>query len=364
VSHSRALRPTLVHGVTIVLGAGATATGATSKWRAVTPRAAEPPYLLNAVTALSPDEALAVGQTQQSPLVARWSDGRWTSEPLADTPRTIGAGLLGVDAVSPDAAIAVGGAYDRLAGSEIPLIQHWDGMGWKAADLAADLGDGYVLTDVAMLSTTEAWAVGHGFPQNRVSGPVALHWTPAGWSRTGTPDLTKGKLLAVAATAPDDVWAVGAVDRQALILHYDGVAWRRTRVPRTLGPLSDVAALSTTEAWAVGGGMLRWNGRAWRRVKDLPFTSANTVTALSPTDIWVAGGGGGLAHFDGHGWSRGGSPPPLSGSAVWLGSASAAPGTVWVVGSRQGVAPTEERVALAEREDGVSTSRNVRQPPR
>ncbi|MFC6884936.1 hypothetical protein [Actinomadura yumaensis] len=255
-------------------------------------------------------------------------------------------------------AIAVGGAYDRLAGTEVPLVRHWDGESWRSWDAwsAPELARGYVLTDVAMLPDGTAWAVGHGFPRTpaenpagpsgtRVggradagpggSGPVALRWTGRDWAPAAMPNVPKGKLLAVSAAAPGDVWAVGAADRAGLITHYDGRAWRWVAAPSTRFPLTDVTAVSPEDVWAVGRDrVLRWNGRKWRRVKS-PVTAANTVTAVGPDDVWVAGGRGELAHFDGHRWTLEASPQPLGEGAVWLASTSTRQDGVWLVGTRQ-----------------------------
>jgi hypothetical protein len=303
-------------------------------WTVVPAGVSEPQYLLNDVTALSPSEAWAVGQAQDHPVVAHWDGVRWTAATAERPPSAVGAGLLGVDVADPASAIAVGGAYDRLAGEDIPLVRHWDGFRWNTVELDG----GHVLTGVTMLSADEAWAVGHGARSgDRGVAPVTLHWTTAGgWTRATTPPLSGGRLLAVAGTSPRDVWAVGAAGREALILHYDGNGWSRVPSPAGSRPLTDVVALSPTGAWAVdGGGVLCWNGRSWRRLDTPPLTSANTLSALAPSDIWVAGAGGELAHFDGRNWTRAGSPPPLGEATVWLGSASAAPGTVWMVGTQQ-----------------------------
>jgi hypothetical protein len=255
----------------------------------------------------------------------------WSVVPSPRSASLIGAGLLGVAALSPTAAIAVGGAYERLAGQEVPLVQHWDGASWTAQDLGPWLSTGYVLTSVVMLSADEAWAVGHGIP----SEPVALRWNGTSWTRIPTPTPPMGKLLAVAGTAPHDLWAVGATERRPLIMHFDGHGWRQVRCPSGRGSLTDVVALSDGCAWAAGGGgLLHWNGRRWRQV-EAGLSSVNTLTALSPTDVWAAGGRGELAHFDGEKWRRADSPAPLDGAAVWLGAASVVPGTVWMVGSLQ-----------------------------
>jgi hypothetical protein len=299
-------------------------------WRPIAPVVVEVPHMLNGVAAASPDEIWVAGHAAQQPLLARWDGAAWDLPPgpAADA-ALIGAGFQGI-ARSAEGAIAVGGGYDRLAGTEVPLVQHWNGSSW-ASWSAPDAARDYVLTDVAMFGA-EAWAVGHGFSWGS-AGPVALHWDGSVWRHEATPPVAKGKLLAVSGTSPTDVWAVGAADRAGLIMHYDG-AWTRVPAPSTKFPLTGVAAIAADDVWAVGRDrVLRWDGRKWGRVKA-PITAANTVTALGPDDIWVAGGRGELAHFDGRRWSVTASPHPMGETAVWLASASL-PGSVWMVGSHQ-----------------------------
>jgi hypothetical protein len=326
---------TLVRGTAMVLGPGG---GPATRWTVVSPAAPGKLYALNAVAAVSPALAWAAGQTADRPLIERWDGARWTIVPGPDTPGTVGAALLGV-AATEGAAIAVGGAYDRVAGVEIPLVRHWDGLEWTALDL----GTGYVLTAVAATSADDVWAVGHGFPHGgAVAGPVAAHWDGTSWTRVPVPGPPRGRLLAVSATAPDDVWAVGGTGPAGrrgvngpLVLHFDGTAWRTASAPKTDGPLSAVVALGPRDVRAAGGaGVHHWTGRRWHRA-DPGIASVNTLTALSATDVWAAGGNGELAHHDGERWHRVVSPPPLTGSAVWLGSAAVLPGTVWMVGSMQ-----------------------------
>ncbi|MFC5745000.1 hypothetical protein [Actinomadura rugatobispora] len=328
-------------------------------WQVVSPTVVEASHMLAGVAAASPAEVWVVGHVGQHPLVARWDGTRWTIPPgPLPVASHIGAGFRGIAVAGRDSrakparpagrpeadvsvqAIAVGGGYDRLAAAEVPLIHHWNGSVWDAWEGWPEdprAARGFVLTDVAMVGE-EAWAVGHGLLRGGPPGPVALHRHGGAWHAAETPSVAKGRLLAVSATSDGDVWAVGAADRTGLVMHYDGRSWTRVPIPTTRFPLTGVVALARDDAWAVGRDrVLRWNGRKWRKV-DAPVTAANTVTALAPDDVWVAGGRGELAHFDGRTWSRTPSPQPLGDTAVWLASASLpAPeaGGAWLVGSHQ-----------------------------
>ncbi|GAA2442963.1 hypothetical protein GCM10010191_69190 [Actinomadura vinacea] len=332
------MNPQETHGRSGVTGAVMALSGGTP-WQVVSPTVVEGSYLLAGVAVASPEEVWVAGHAQQHPLVALWDGARWTVPPgPPPSANHVGAGFRGI-ALAPERpvqAIAVGGAFDRVRGVEVPLIHHWDGSSWDAWN-DAPLGQGCILTDVTLIGE-EAWAVGHGFPWGGPPGPVALHWREGNWHAAEMPPIAKGKLLAVSGTADDDVWAVGAADRVGLVMHYDGRSWSRVPSPSTRFPLTDVAALSRSDVWAVGRDrVLHWDGRKWRKAKA-PVTAANTVTAPAPDDVWVAGGRGELAHFDGHRWTSASSPQPLGDDAVWLASASLPSpetGGVWLAGSHQ-----------------------------
>ncbi|MQY05368.1 WD40/YVTN/BNR-like repeat-containing protein [Actinomadura macrotermitis] len=291
----------------------------------------EGPHLLSGVAATPAGEVWVAGNAGQRPLAARWDGTSWTLPPGPPlSAALVGASLQDIAAGPDGRVVAVGGALDRIAQVELPLLHEWDGASWTAWD---DGLRGRVLTGVATAGG-ETWAVGHGFPWGGAAGPVVLRRADGGWLPEEVPQLPKGKLLAVAGTGPDDVWAVGADDRAGLILHRDGRSWRRVPHPATRFPLTGVAAVSPGEAWAVGRDrVLRWNGRKWSRVKA-PVTGANTVAAAGPGEVWVAGGNGELARFDGRRWTAVPSPPPYGPDAVWL-AATAARDGIWLAGSHR-----------------------------
>src|SRR5439155_21146955 len=139
------------------------------------------------------------------------------------------------------------------------LTEHWDGSRWSLI-ASPDAGDGYdLLGSVAALAKDDAWAVGSHQPFGGSAQPLAMRWNGSSWQLVPTPIPPSGdsRLLGVAGTSGDDVWAVGATNaarQKALILHWDGRVWNSVPVPAVDqgAALSDVTALQPDDAWAVG----------------------------------------------------------------------------------------------------------------
>ncbi|MEO8972853.1 MAG: hypothetical protein ABI406_14790 [Ktedonobacteraceae bacterium] len=148
---------------------------------------------------------------------------------------------------------------------------------------------------------------------------LALLWqvgsasASTGWSVVPSVNPAGDDILTgVAATSISDAWAVGganlAVTPQTLIEHWNGSVWSVVTSPSpgpsTLIKLTGVAALTSSNAWAVGyyqdnsGSVVtlaeHWNGSAWSVV-----TSPNpagfmanelfAISAHSANDIWTVG---------------------------------------------------------------------------
>jgi len=200
--------------------------------------------------------------------------------------------LRGVAVLSSTDAWAVG-SYDPLNGDPTSeLIEHWDGTKWTAVGFR-----GGVLTGVAALSDANVWVVGyflHG------SHSLIEHWDGTGWKVVATPRHS-GILYGVAAVSAHNIWAVGELGA----LHWNGTAWKRVPTPVPGGVLLDVAASSRTHVWAVGysGGtpaktlILRWNGTRWKHVASpnpAGTATANlnvldSVAAISRHNVWAVG---------------------------------------------------------------------------
>jgi len=330
--------------------------------------------------------------------------------------------LLAVAVPSPCDAWAVG--TDGSVGAGKTLVEHWDGTGWTfmlsgnpggfnnasvltgvaAARGASPWAVGYYFTStgiqtlietprngvwtqvpspnpggpniihllhtVAAASATDAWAV--GFYRTSVSNELTLivRWNGTAWLQVPSPDPGSGdnELSGVAAVSATDAWAVGETTGlqngfQTLILHWNGTAWKRVPSPDPAGPafansLSAVAAVSASDAWAVGqqspngiGQALieHWNGTAWKSVPTPgpPAPSQLTgVTVISAGNAWAVGSYGDpgdthtlIEHWNGTTWRQMPSPSP-GFSAELFGVASSSTGT-WAVGDYDSGGPIQ-----------------------
>jgi hypothetical protein len=151
------------------------------------------------------------------------------------------------------------------------------------------------------------------------------------------------RLLAIAGSSDNDIWAVGWFDennaRHNLALHWNGLAWERVPVPDVvpdrINALNGVAVIAPNDVWAVGYAVdlsyrtvtLHWNGSAWQVVPSPNLTrpgsynALNAVVAISSNDVWAVGGvpiGLGvpegralLMHWDGSAWQLFPEPPEV-----------------------------------------------------
>jgi hypothetical protein len=218
-----------------------------------------------------------------------------------------------------------------------------------------------MLSDVAVLSSTNAWAVGeYTADGNGAVRTLIQHYDGTGWTIVPSPNRLLGTdrnqintLLGVTAITSSDVWAVGytvSLDDpyQTLTMHWNGTAWSIVDSPNYTFPgayntLLDVSATGQNDVWAVGGSglgggssrglLLHFDGSAWSLQAGPPNTefwassARNGVVALSPNDVWAVGDYDAW-HFDGTGWTV-----PAAGAQFANDVHATGPGTVWAVGS-------------------------------
>ena len=199
------------------------------------------------------------------------------------------------------------------AGSPTSTAPGACGTSWTIAK-SADQGSLDGLFGVAPVSSTDAWAVGDRFSSG--SGKyrtLTERWNGTTWkvvTSPNTPSSTGSDFLTdAAAVSSTDVWAVGSyIDSHqsslTLTEHWNGTSWQIVASPNvgTDSYLEAVAANAANDVWAVGysysGGVARtliehWDGTSWTVVSS-PNTGAqanilNDVTVSSTGEVWAVG---------------------------------------------------------------------------
>ncbi|WP_018681596.1 hypothetical protein [Actinokineospora enzanensis] len=227
----------------------------------------------------------------------------------------------GALAVSADEMWAVGGTVDPGTGLDVALVGRW-GQDFRFVP-PADSGQGVRLFGVDQAGE-DVWAVG------RISD-----------GRVGSrPRIERHARHTDSATAVD----VPAVDHDSA--------------------LHDVAMLSATEGWAVGGSgpdtdfshnlIVRWDGTGWNEIPcPNPGTATNrldAVAARASDDVWAVGHSGDgthtdavVLHWDGSAWSQ----VAIPGAEIeLLDVAVVAHDSVWVVGTTTAPGKSDEHVGV------------------
>lgn len=250
-----------------------------------------------------------------------WHGGRWTMTPLAVSPQpgTEGVKPNAVAALSPSSAWAVGGFY--AAGPGIPagtspigaLVEHWDGTSWDIVPNPASAQPSATLNGLTVVSSADIWAVGYQAGSGSDSiVPLVEHWDGTRWSVIRVPAGNQRSGLFAVSAAGGQVWAAGDQTEQGtadtavpLIEHWDGTAWTVQHLPDVgNSKLLAIYTASPDDVWA--GGMfppfagirdvlLHWDGHAWSTV-PVPgpgeYGRTYEVLAISgtgPGDVWMAG---------------------------------------------------------------------------
>lgn len=236
---------------------------------------------LLSVSSFSPNDAWAVGQywprnmIQPRSLIMRWNGKEWelVNAPIINHSDT----LLGVVSISPTDAWAVGLSTNAILAKNYTMIQHWDGQSWSIiASPNVDLQSNQ-LQSICAVGKNDLWAVGYSYdPGSPKEEALIMHYDGKGWTLD---KAFAGRLYGVSASGPNDIWAVGyhllPGVKAPVMLHYDGKKWKQVALPSVssnIAHLNSVYALSSTEAWAVGGVYhgssiislaMRWNGNKW-----------------------------------------------------------------------------------------------------
>ncbi len=282
-----------------------------------------------AAAAASATDAWAIGEVgtfPYRPIIERWDGTRWRL--IAHFRYHQSIDLNSVAAAGSDAWFAGDGPNVPSCYEDVAAATRFDGQTWsyKPSQFCSDYFTAFY--SIVAFSADDVWAAGDfgysGGPQP-VDTPLLAHWDGHRWAPSYVP--TYYSLLAVAGVPPRDIWTVSRPyyfhkDVYADIIHRAGGGWvaQQFDFPERYGDIEALAVLSDRDVWAVGrqatsgydaGRPLieHWNGVAWTeyQLRNVDGLQLKGIAAISSSDVWAVGGGGStpfVVHWDGTRWSR------------------------------------------------------------
>ncbi|HEY1621090.1 MAG TPA: hypothetical protein VGG25_25925 [Streptosporangiaceae bacterium] len=255
-----------------------------ASWARVTVHLPSGSYLFG-VAAVSARNAWIVGSSGKSKwrtLILHWNGTSWkrVTSPSPKAAKSSGDTLTAATAVSPGDAWATGWIASKSGNPARGLLLHWNGKTWRQVSAKAIPTRGGVLAAAAATSRASALAVGCDCAKD-TGGGVIDRWNGRSWVRAHLPaHPAVSSVEAVTATSWRSAWAIGmycttkhcTADQamRSMLLRWNGKTWTRTAAPLSAKDfLGGVAAVSASDAWAVGGSsaggslILHWNGSSW-----------------------------------------------------------------------------------------------------
>jgi hypothetical protein len=287
-------------------------------------------FTLSSIAATAANDVWVVGSYKDSsapgkgikPLLAHWDGHQWRLVTSGDLP-TLGE-LYSVAALSSSDVWATGDSFSSQDDSSQSLILHWDGQQWSVVSHPERAGTfNTSLNAITALSANDVWAVGYdsyNHPsqyQANVNETLVEHWDGTSWKVVPSPSTgLNDDLTSVTAISANDIWAVGSTDQgmsnsstnagapiapEGQIEHWDGKSWNIVRQAQSSGPLSEIAAISTNDIWAVGAladahdvvtsELEHWDGQHWSSV-SFPNHSNSALSLVAPipgtNEVWLA----------------------------------------------------------------------------
>jgi hypothetical protein len=242
------------------------------------------------------------------------------------------AWLAGDECADP----ATCGKADAVNGTVV--VRHWDGRAWRVvtpptAYIDSPLDQG--VAAVAATSGTNAWVLA-ARGTDEVDSTDALHLTGTGWA---APVRLDAAIQSAVAPSPTQLWAFGEPSWSGppgYFAHFNGRIWTHGSFPFNG---TATAARSASDVWVGGGGdgvadlgIEHWNGRRWHATplpdlgvppSDLLWANVNGLADAGPGEVWAdisrpddtSGNRPGtiILRWDGKAWSR--VAFPYAGSA-------------------------------------------------
>jgi hypothetical protein len=227
------------------------------------------------------------------PLVLHWNGKHWS--------RALGVpevhGELDSVAVTGNDVWGVGG-INGTTGFGPPLILHLTGGHWHVVPAAAPDG---VLSGLAMTGRSSGWAGGFSAGTRE----MMLHWNGSRWQAVSSAAVANQTIATMAAGPSGQAWAIGE-NSAPFSMHWNGKSW--TTAPFQFkgnapsAAFTDVTFIPGGTAWLIGElnpgigekpVIFHWSGKAWTMAWQLGASAASGIAAgiaaISPTDAWAVG---------------------------------------------------------------------------
>jgi len=269
--------------------------------------------------------------------------------------------ITGASAAPPVRAVASPGASPRT-----PSLTCSGGF---VADTTPNPKKIDILNAAKAFAGSTVWAVGSTAIDASTSVPLAERWNGSSWSSVAVPPFgsVNNQLSGVAGSSSNDVWAVGDEDSAGnpggLIEHWNGSAWAASTGSGAGSGFGGVAAITSTNAWAVGSFGLQtfvehWNGASWSVVASPNGPGGDgylaAVSAVSASNIWAVGATSTSAlieHWNGTKWSVH-SSPAITGTSFLSSVREISASDVWAVGAEESASFVE--TTLVEHWNGAT----------
>ncbi|TDD74491.1 hypothetical protein E1293_29500 [Actinomadura darangshiensis] len=275
-----------------------------------------------------------------NPVVRRWKNGGWVEYGLQGLPAR--ATITDVDTAGAEDVWIDGTRFDGDANVAGPYLGHFTGSRFDEVALPAASR-----TLNLQASGAGVWAtVDDGGVYRRTGGT---------WTHVTT--LPNVYLRTFHIRADDDIWVLGTpgqYDRTLEAHHWDGRSWTRVPVdqpPEGINGITDMVAVSPTEAWAVGVSyrtspstpvLVHWDGTSWSSVTPPPGLNALTrIVKGGDGTLWALGhlidepAKPGLLRYSGGTWERVATTAVPNRSNIYPNGLAVVPGTgaLWTLGS-------------------------------
>jgi hypothetical protein len=248
------------------------------------------------VSCTAANACMAVGEaftaTSEVAFADRWDGTRWTLERVPGQ-AGLGSALGSVSCTAATACTAVGALLNNRTGTLLTLAEFWNGSRWMQEQTVNRSGNtSSYLYGVSCNEINGCMAVGqYNSNTSPVGGPLSELWAGARWRLESVPAPPNAMFSLpdpVSCSAADRCTAVGVWFTQrsggAFAVRWNGKAWARQQLPRSLFSLYGVACVTATACLATSDGTSAvWNGVSWATQPLAPpslgnFASLNGVS--------------------------------------------------------------------------------------